>query len=438
MRSRSKHYTALREICAASPIIDTHDHSTKLGPKYTDPIQVVVGEYFLTDLASATSDADARALLDSQVPWEERWPLLEQAWSRSCHTGFAQVTRRVLKRFYGEEEVTLDSLRRIAPQLLDLEDEETFVRILDEARFVVRLEDVWPDVTSVLSGSYRLSPRGRLVIPLPGYHNVRSFMDIQERVAPVRRSVSSLDEYLEACCEIFTEFKAFGAVAFKDQSAYFRGLDYDNPARADAERVFNWLMSDALRSGAYPDGVKALDDYLFHEFLRMARELALPVQLHTGHLAGLYGDITKANAVQLADLFLLHREVRFDLFHANWPYGGEILYLAKNFPNVALNFCWANVIDPIYCQHLMRQAISSVPHSKIHGHGSDFGGFGHQPGGGYADRAWAHAEIARDNIAAALADMVDLDYLNLAAAGGIARAWLFDNPNEFYRLELAL
>ena len=437
MQSNSRHFQELAEYCRAVPIIDCHDHATKLGPKYTDPIQVVVGEYFLTDLASATSDGDAQTLLNHAIPWEERWPILERAWPRTCHTGFAQVTRRVLKKFYGEDDVSLDALRRMVDKLLDLEDSDTFTRILDEANIVMRLEDVWPDVKSVLDGTYQLTPRGRLVIPLPGYHNVRSYLDVQDRVAPLGRTVTSLDEYLTACNEIFKGFKASGAVAFKDQSAYFRGLDYGNPTRADAERVFNRFMADPLYSAAYPAGVKALDDYLFHAFMRMARELDLPVQLHTGHLAGLYGDIAKANAVQLADLLLLHRDVRFDLFHANWPYGGEILYLAKNFPNVALDFCWANIIDPIYCQNLMRQALSSVPHSKIHGHGSDYGGFGYHPGGGYVDRAWAHADIARENIAIALADMVDVAYLSMNQAKTIARAWLFDNPNEFYRLGVA-
>jgi predicted TIM-barrel fold metal-dependent hydrolase len=86
-------------------------------------------------------------------------------------------------------------------------------------------------------------------------------------------------------------------------------------------------MEDPLRSAAYPGGVQPLDDYLFHTFMRMARDMDLPVQIHTGHLAGLYGDITKANAAGLVNLLMLHRDVRFDLFHANWPYSGEILFL---------------------------------------------------------------------------------------------------------------
>ena len=436
MRSQAKCFDDLLAFCRATPLVDCHDHATKLGPKYTDPIQVVVGEYLLTDLASATADSVYAQLLDGGTPWEERWPILEQAWARTCHTGYAQTTRRVLKHFYDEDELTLDALHRIDVRLMDLSDPETYDAVLDETGIVVRLEDVWPDVGQVLDGSYQLTPRGRLVIPLPSYHRVDCYVGIQEQLSPLGRTISTLDEYLAGCREIFEGFKAYGAVAFKDQSAYFRALDYGNPTRAEAERVFNSLMEDPMRKAGYPHELKPLDDYLFHAFLRMAAEMDLPVQLHTGHLAGLYGDIRNANAVQLANLFLLHRDVRFDLFHANWPYAAEALYLTKNFPNVALDFCWANVIDPIYCQDLFRQSISSVPHGKLHAFGADMGGHGYAPGGGYVDYAWAQAEISRENVAIALADLVEADYLSLDEAQIVARAWLFDNPNRFYRLGL--
>lgn len=434
MKGRAKCYEELYAYCLTVRLVDCHDHSIKLGPKYTDPIQVIIGEYFLTDLGVATSEADARTLLNHAIPWEQRWPILEKAWRRTCHTGYAQVVRRVLKKFYKEDDVTLEALRRMQDRLLNLEDEAFFVQILEEAKIVVRLVDVWPDVTKILDGSYQLTPRARLVIPLPAYHGIRSYTDVQNLVAPLGRVVTTLDEYLQACREIFAAFQKFGAVAFKDQSAYSRRLDYGNPPRAEAETVFNWFMEDSVRSAAYPNGVRPLDDYLFHEFMRMARDLDLPVQIHTGHLAGPYGDITRANAVGLTNLLLLHRDVRFDLFHANWPYSGELLFLCKTYPNVTIDFCWANIIDPVYCQNLFRQALASVPHSKIHGYGSDFGGAGLAPEGGHADYAWAHAEIARENIAIALSDMVEMEYLDLDEAKAVARAWLYENANEFFRL----
>jgi hypothetical protein len=52
--------------------------------------------------------------------------------------------------------------------------------------------------------------------------------------------------------------------------------------------------------------------------------------------------------------------------------------------------------------------------------------------------AWAHTDLARDNIAMALADLVEIDYLGLEDAKEIACDWLFNNPNRFFKLGLGL
>jgi len=367
-------YEELREYCEGVPVVDCHDHSGQCGPKYEDPIQAVIAGYFRSDITSASSEAEVAILDDTKRPLKERWPVLEKAWRRTCHTGYAQVTRRVLKRFYDADELSLDVLKRMQGRLLDLTDKRLFESILEEAKIAARIEDVWPDVRKVLDGSLEMTPRGRLAISLPGYHAVRDYWAVQGNVAPLGRKVTSLDEYLDACREIFKGAKKFGAVTFKDQSAYSRRIDFAAATRARAEEVFNWFMSDPRRSAAYPDGVRPLDDYLFNEFMRTARDLDLPVQIHTGHMAGIRNEIAKTNAVHLTTILELHQDVRFDLFHANWPYGGELLFLCKNYPNVTIDFCWANIIDPLYCRNLFKQALSAAPHGKIHGYGSDFGG----------------------------------------------------------------
>ncbi len=428
MKGKAKYFEELRRYCETVPLVDCHDHSVNLEPKYEDPIIAIKSGYFNSDLLSASSDEDIRILDDTSRSLEERWPILEKAWKRTCHTGYAQVTKRVLKKFYNEDDLTLEALIRMQGKLLDLSDEKTFTSILKEANIAVRIEDVWPDVRKVIDGTLKMTPLSRLVISLPGYHNICNYESVQVNVAPLGRTVTSLDEYLDACREIFDAHKQFGAVAFKDQSAYERPIDYGNPTRAEAEAVFNRFMEDPRRKAAYPDGIKPLDDYLFHEFMRMARDLDLPVQIHTGHMASIRNDIVKTNAVGLTKVIELHRDVRFDLFHANWPYSGELLFLCKNYPNVSIDFCWANIIDPIYCQNMFKQALSCVPHGKIHGYGSDFVGC--------VDRTWAHAQIARENIAIALSDMVEIEYLGLDEAKEVAYGWLFGNANEFFRLGL--
>ena len=72
-----------------------------------------------------------------------------------------------------------------------------------------------------------------------------------------------------------------------------------------------------------------------------------------------------------------------------------------------------------------------MPHAKIHGYGSDLRGDS-------LISAWAHADLARDNIAIALANLVEMEYLGLDEAKEIAYAWLFGNANEFFRLRTVI
>ena len=431
MRSRAACFEDLRGYLEQVPLVDCHDHNREQEHRYNDPIDVVanVCDYFVADLVSASSRQEVETITDGTLTIEERWPLLENVWKRTCHTGYAQVVRGVLKKFYGLDELTLAGLKSMEGKLLDLRDKAVYEGILEEANIAVRLEDLGIDVDKVLDGSLALWPRNRLVFRFTPYHDVRGYAGVEGVGTLAGRTVTSLGEYVDCCRRIFEGAKEFGAVALKDQSAYTRTLDYRNPSRAEAEAVFSRIVEDPRRSAAYPDETQPLDDYLFHEFLRMARDLELPVQIHTGHMGGNFNDIVKANAAGLTRVLELHRDVRFDLFHANWPYSGEILFLAKNYPNVTIDFCWANIIDPVYCQRMFMQALSSVPHSKIHAYGSDFGGL-------LADRAWAHASMARDNVAIALSEMVEMEYVGLDDAKAVARAWLFDNANEFFRLGL--
>jgi hypothetical protein len=428
MRSNARCYEELRNHLEMTPLVDCHDHSTVMGPKPTDPIRAVIDWYMHSDLQSASSDKDVELIFDEKKSLEERWPVLERAWNRTKYTGYAQVVRRGMRRYYGEEELTLAALYRIQEKMIDFSDPVNYERVLDDAKIRVRLEDIW-SAPAAARGELVQPPRSRLIVGLPPYHAVTSWQEVQNCASPLERTITSLDEYVAACLEIFARCKQAGAVAFKDQSAYTRPIDYANPTRAEAEAAFNWFMEDPRRRLSYPDGNKPLGDYLFHVFMRTARDMDLPVQIHTGHMAGIRNDIVKTNAAGLTRLIELHQDTRFDLFHANWPYSGELLFMGKNYPNVRIDFCWTNMVDPIYSQQMFKQAVSSMPHAKIHGYGTDLGG-------DVMCSAWAHADLARDNMAIALADLVEMEYLGLDEAKEISYAWLFGNANEFFRLGL--
>lgn len=429
-------YQRLLDQIQSLPVIDCHEHLTgpEARPKYQEPIAALTYGYVQHDLESAAFDIpwkELGKLTDEGVSTDEKWPLFEKLWRRIRHTAYARVTKRVLHDTYGEPEMTRLALDRVASKLAAMDDAAYF-RIIDEANIQVMIVDVlgWlpGGLESFLNGKKTFPDKWRLMISLPDFHPVRSSWETIQKVGGlVDQQITSLDEYLEAVFLVFQRCIEKGAIGIKDQSAYERVLDFELVPYAEAEKLFNRLLADPRSALGWPES-KPLNDFLFHQFMRFARDLDLPVQLHTGHMAGIFNRVDKTNAAYLTSVLELHREVHFDLFHGNWPYLGDLLYLGKNYPNVSLDLCWLHIIDPIYAVEMLQRAVLTIPHSKIHAFGGDYGDT--------PEYIAAHLQIARQNIASALAGLVEGAWLEEDQALGLAKDWLFNNPNRFFNLRL--
>lgn len=86
------------------------------------------------------------------------------------------------------------------------------------------------------------------------------------------------------------------------------------------------------------------------------------------------------------------------------------------------------MIDPLYAQELLKRAVMTVPHVKIHGFGGDHFNV--------PEFSVAHLALAREVIAGALAGLVEYGWLEEEAAIRMAADWLYNNPNRFYNLGL--
>jgi predicted TIM-barrel fold metal-dependent hydrolase len=433
---KSPVFTRLLDAIAAMPVVDCHEHmmGPEARPKYSEPIAALLNWYYVSDLHSAAfglKAAEVDRLTNPEIATDEKWALFERLWKASEHTAYARVTKLALKHIYGVDELNRAALDKVAEKLPAM-DEARYFKLLDEANIQAVLTDVvaWlpQGQESFLDGRKTLPPKFRPLISLPSFHSTRCDYPWIEYVGQLSEThITSLDEYLEACFAIFQKYVERGVVGFKDQSAYERPLNYDLVTEAEAEKLFNVVLGDPRSSLGWPEG-KPLNDFLFHQFMRMARELELPVQLHTGHMAGVYNRVDKTNAALLTTVLELHKEVRFDLFHGNWPYLGDYLFLGKNYANVALDLCWLHIVDPAYAIELMERAVLTMPHTKIHAFGGDYGDV--------PEFAVAHLEIARQNIAAALCNLVEGGWLEEEQALGIAEDWLFNNPNQYFKLGL--
>ena len=99
--------------------------------------------------------------------------------------------------------------------------------------------------------------------------------------------------------------------------------------------------------------------------------------------------------------------------------------MAKNFANVFIDFCWANIISPAAATDAFVEYLDSVPANKISGFGGDYC---------FVDGIYGHQYIARENLARALAIRIDRGACDMDEAKELAKMILHDNPQRIFNL----
>lgn len=428
-KSNATYFQEIRDFLDTVPVINTHEHYAGETKPVDDVFEFLFHTYYKTDLMSAAfgSEHEVRsAIYDKSLSFDERYDLIEKFLLRSNKTSYFKALMAGIDVCWGFEEFNRENLRELQGKLKQ-RDETFYETQMDKHGIKAKIVDIIQAerlIEIVEKRDTAYSRYCRFAFTLPAFHKINTHSQIYSVQAYVDHKITCLDDYLVGFENLLKKSVEFGVLCLKDQSAYRRALNYENVTRMDAEQVFNRIISQP-RDIFSSEEVKPLDDWLFHHFMRLARKYDLPVQLHTGHLAGNYNDIRRTNAVNLIPLMELHSEVKFDLFHANWPYMDEYLFIAKNFPNAYVDLCWAQIIDPLYCIELMKRALVTLPHSKVMVYGGD--AFSIEASIGYL-------MAARDNVACALAEMVDHRWVDVGEAKQIAADWFFNNPNEFFGL----
>lgn len=437
-------FTRLMDSIQAIPVIDCHEHlhgpARDLRNVPSDPILRLMGAYSGSDLWSCSSEKEISILQNTSASLDERWQVFSRLWAATENTAHVRVTKIALKQVYGIDRLTRDHLDGMAEQMKN-QTPEGYLKLMTGAGIKAVITDVllsppWEDTVrfyrnpvlrEYLEGRFPLPETWHPVFNANYFHEIRRIDFISFTGALSKTSIASLADYEQAVFKIMQQSVQQGVIGMKDWSAYHREINFDLPPRCDAERLFNKVLIDPRNQLSYPDA-RPLDDYLFHQMVRFAQELNLPVQVHTGHMAGIRQRVDKANARNFIPILELYPNVRFDLLHGNWPYMEDILFIGKNYPNAAINLCWAISVDPLYCIEFLKRSIMTIPHVKIHGYGGD-----HflTP-----EMSVAQLVLAREVIASALTDIVELSWLDEEAALGIAGDWLYNNPNRFYHLGL--
>ena len=235
-------------------------------------------------------------------------------------------------------------------------------------------------------------------------------------------SITSLRSLKDALAGLTEDYVARGARGIKLAHAYWRTLHSEPVAEAVAGRI----LAKALRGRALaPDEVKRLQDHIIFFLADMAADMGLVFQIHTG-VQGNWGHIPDSDPLGLLELVNSHRSVRFDLFHAGYPYSRQLGMMGKHYPNVWLNMCWMYVITMEGSRRALAEWIDLVPGHRLLGFGSDVP---------LPELIYSHLVMARSCLADVLADKMADDFLSEACVLDLAQMMLHGNAVALYRLD---
>jgi hypothetical protein len=336
------------------------------GDASPDILQDLFMNYVPSDLevAGATKEGLRRLFDPAAGDIESRFAGIREAWEATQFTGYGEAVRLIAREVYGLDSLTAEGLEGAQRRLEELRQPGERLRLLSEVAGLdhVQIDDFkWackPDESGPDFFLYDLSWAG--------------FANGDVKVEDVQQEtgieISTLEDLREALAAIFQRY-APCAIAVKAQHAYTRTLRWEERSDEDAAEA----LAVVLAGGEVEEATRlTLGDWCWARGVELAIEHNLPFKLHTGHHAGTgYMPIDWVRAGNLCPLLARYSEARFVLMHTSYPYTDELVSIAKHYPNVWVDLCWAWSIDPYSSADFVRRFLHAVPSSKLFGFGGD-------------------------------------------------------------------
>jgi len=411
----------LRQRVDSTPMVDSHEHLPDEHVRLRDNRNCIrLFEHYLSDdFASAGLERDSA--FGRNVAGEEPvvlWRRLEPFWNAVKNTGYGQALRITVRELYGIDRIDESAIPRLQQAFEKLAAPGFYEKVL---RTHCNIESCQVD-----QGLYTETAQPTLLLQDINFSRMKEVTLARENFARVGMTqVNDLNDYHEFLRRWFQKYAAY-ATAVKSAIAYRRGLDFERVPAELAEAPFKKRRENARLS---EEETKLLQDHLFWFCVALADEHNLPVKLHLGYYVGnntMPVSRIEKNVGQASELCLLSPKTRFVFMHTAYPYGRELISVAKQFPGAHLQSCWAWIIDPCGTKDFLKRYIVSAPSNKIHVFGGDYN---------VVENVAGHARLARNGVYAALSELVEEGYLSREDALELVEPLLRGNARRIFQLE---
>ena len=417
--------TDIAAFIEETPLVDTHEHMSFEHDYLADRPDILVQlfkNYVSADLyvAGASQDALDRLYDRNDPDVAARFAPVQPAWETAQYTGYGEAVRIMAAELYGLDDLTPDSIAAAQAGNAALLQPGERLRLLRDA---ANLDHIQTDGKSI---DIKVDPSG----PDFFFYDI-SWVDfcsgrpdheaIGQATGLEVTDLSSLRRVMET---IFAS-SASAAIAVKTQHAYNRTLRWRERSDAEAARALDIYLRDA---GNMDEATRlCLGDWCWARGVELCIEHDLPQKIHTGYYAGHSRmPVDYIRSGHLSPLLAKYPDARFVLMHIAYPYTEELVALAKHYPNVYADLCWAWSINPYSSVEFVRRFIHAAPANKLFLFGGDTS---------YPGPALAYARQARIWFTRAMQAEINDGLRTEPQAIDLAQRFMRDNQYDCFRVD---
>jgi hypothetical protein len=219
-----------------------------------------------------------------------------------------------------------------------------------------------------------------------------------------------------------------GAIAMKFEVAYFRTTKFGDPAREQADDVYQRFVGGGIPS---EQEYRTFQNYIFRFLVREGARLHLPVHIHSAVGIGDYFNLAESNIMNLENILRDPRYAgtAFVMIHGGYPYEHQAIWLAA-MQNVYLDTSLMELdMYPSQFKRVLKEFLETFPDKITFGTDA----FPYNQVLGAEESYWLGVQSARAALAAALAEMISEGEVNDAQALQLAHGYLHDNAVKIYQ-----
>ena len=426
-------YEALLARADRVKVINTHEHQhwpEEYGDLHFGLFHLIQNSYLMSDIVSAGGEGLEMGSLDS-LDINQYWALNGKALDYSRSTSYYSHLIEGFRKLYdfGDPYFTASNIQDLSAQVDEKYADyrawfdEAFRKSGFELMF---LDQYWkPFNTDVTEPYYALvfHINGLVMQASDKPSQSDEWPEVYDRAREDGFEINTLDDYLAYVDFRFEKNLEHKAVCVKNSLAYSRSLDFEDVPYEEARALF--ARPSATLSG---EEAKKIQDFIFHRIIQRSIDFDLPIQIHTGYLAGNGNVLDNGKPVKLNNLFLQYPEAKFVLFHGGYPWTGEYAAFGKMFPNVYLDLVWLPQISRQEAVHALEEMFDTVPYNKFFWGGDC----------AFIEESTGSLEFGKSVVAEVLANRIERGLLTEEVAFDMINKLFRENAIEVFQLEQRL